>query len=140
MNNSFSSENSGKNKNGNIMIQRYQVNFQGKGGKSCHRYFFVQDISHPVKVTGLVYSKPLNFHTYPSCHCILRFLVFKCSLLPPPTSSLSSKIPRTHSRSEVAQLCPTLCDLMDCSLPGSSVHGIFQARILEWVVISFSTF
>ena len=36
---------------------------------------------------------------------------------------------------EVDQLCPTLCDPMDCSLPGSSVHGILQARILEWVVI-----
>ena len=36
------------------------------------------------------------------------------------------------------QLCPTLCDPMDCSLPGSSVHGIFQARILEWVAISYS--
>ena len=35
--------------------------------------------------------------------------------------------------SSVAQSCPTLCDLMDCSLPGSSVHGILQARILEWV-------
>ena len=40
--------------------------------------------------------------------------------------------------SEVTQLCPTLCDPMDCSLPGSSVHGIFQARGLEWVAISFS--
>ena len=40
--------------------------------------------------------------------------------------------------SEVAQSCPTLCDPMDCSLPGSSVHGIFQARELEWVAISFS--
>ena len=40
--------------------------------------------------------------------------------------------------SEVAQSCPTLCDPMDCSLPGSSIHGIFQARILEWVAISFS--
>ena len=40
--------------------------------------------------------------------------------------------------SEVAQLCPTLCDPMDCSPPGSSIHGIFQARILEWVAISFS--
>ena len=40
--------------------------------------------------------------------------------------------------SEVAQLCPTLCDPMDCSLPGSSVPGIFQARMLEWVAISFS--
>ena len=36
----------------------------------------------------------------------------------------------------VIQSCPTLCDLMDCSLPGSSVHGILQARILEWVAIS----
>ena len=40
--------------------------------------------------------------------------------------------------SEVAQLCPTLSDPMDCSLPGSSVHGIFQARVLEWVAIAFS--
>ena len=35
-------------------------------------------------------------------------------------------------------MCPTLCDRMDCSLPDSSVHGIFQARIVEWVAISFS--
>ena len=41
------------------------------------------------------------------------------------------------SESEVAQLCPTLCDPMDCSLAGSSIHGIFQARILEWVAVSF---
>ena len=40
--------------------------------------------------------------------------------------------------SEVAQSCPTLCDPVDCSIPGSSVHGILQARILEWVTISFS--
>ena len=40
------------------------------------------------------------------------------------------------SESEVAQLCPTLSDLMDCSLPGSSVHGIFQARVLEWGAFS----
>ena len=40
--------------------------------------------------------------------------------------------------SEVAQSCPTLCDPMDCSLPGSSVHGIFQARVLEWVAYPFS--
>ena len=40
--------------------------------------------------------------------------------------------------SEVAQSCRTLCDPMDCSLPGSSVHGIFQARVLEWAAISFA--
>ena len=39
----------------------------------------------------------------------------------------------------VAQSCPTLCNPVDCNPPGSSVHGIFQARILEWVVSSFST-
>ena len=44
----------------------------------------------------------------------------------------------SESESEVAQSCPTLCDLVDCSLPGSSVHEILQARILEWVAISFS--
>ena len=42
------------------------------------------------------------------------------------------------SESEVAQSCPTLSDPMDCSLPGSSVHGIFQARVLEWGAIAFS--
>ena len=40
--------------------------------------------------------------------------------------------------SEVAQLCLTLCDRIDCSVPGSSVHGIFQAIVLEWIAISFS--
>ena len=40
--------------------------------------------------------------------------------------------------SEVTRSCPTLCDPMDCSLPGSSLHGILQARVLEWVAISFS--
>ena len=40
--------------------------------------------------------------------------------------------------SEVTQLCPTLSDPMDCSPPGSSVHGIFQARVLEWGAIAFS--
>ena len=40
---------------------------------------------------------------------------------------------KVKSESEVAQSCLTLCNLMDCSPPGSSVHGIFQARVLEWV-------
>ena len=45
---------------------------------------------------------------------------------------------RVKSESEVAQSCPTLSDPMDCSLPGSSIHGIFQARVLEWGAIAFS--
>ena len=46
---------------------------------------------------------------------------------------------KVKSEGKVAQLCPTLSDPMDCSLPGSSVHGIFQARVLEWGAIAFST-
>ena len=44
----------------------------------------------------------------------------------------------SESESEFAQSCPTLCDPMDCSLSGSSVHEIPQARILEWVAMPFS--
>ena len=53
------------------------------------------------------------------CHFLLQFMKVK-------------------SESEVVQSCPTLSDPMDCSLPGSSVHGICQARVLEWVAIAFS--
>ena len=45
---------------------------------------------------------------------------------------------KMKSESEVAQLCPTLHDPMDCSLPGSSIHGISQARVLDWVAIALS--
>ena len=53
------------------------------------------------------------------CHCLLQYMKVK-------------------SESEAAQSCLTLCDPMDCSLPGSCVHGIFQARVLEWDAIAFS--
>ena len=46
---------------------------------------------------------------------------------------------KVKSESEVAQSCPTLLDPLNCSLPGSSAHGIFQARVLEWGAIAFST-
>ena len=52
-----------------------------------------------------------------------------------PYVGLSNK---AKSDSEVAQSCPTLCNPMDCSPPGFSIHGIFQARTLEWVAIAFS--
>ena len=45
---------------------------------------------------------------------------------------------KVKSESEVAQSCPTLSDPMDCNLPGSSIHAIFQARVLEWGAIAFS--
>ena len=45
---------------------------------------------------------------------------------------------KVKSESEIAQSCPTLSDPMDCSLTGTSIHGIFQARVLEWGAIAFS--
>ena len=45
---------------------------------------------------------------------------------------------KVKSESEATQSYPTLSDPLDCSLPGSSIHGIFQARVLEWVAIAFS--
>ena len=53
-------------------------------------------------------------------------------------SGLPFPSPMHESESEVAQLCLTLSNPMDCSLPGSSIHGIFQARVLEWGAIAFS--
>ena len=54
------------------------------------------------------------------CHCLLQ-----CR--------------KVKSESEVTQSCPTFSDPVDCSLPGSSIHGIFQARVLEWGAIAFSS-
>ena len=56
----------------------------------------------------------------------------------PPLFPYFAHYTQVKSESEVAQSCPTLSDPMDCSPPGSSVHGILQARILEWFAISFS--
>ena len=49
-----------------------------------------------------------------------------------------SSMHKVKSESEVAQACPTLSDPMDCSPPGSSIHGIFQARVLEWGAIALA--
>ena len=49
-------------------------------------------------------------------------------------------MPESEKKIEVAQSCLTLSDPMDCSLPGSSIHGLFQARVLEWGAIAFSKF
>ena len=51
---------------------------------------------------------------------------------------IKEELPKSVQYSSVAQSCPTLCSPIDCSLPGSSISGIFQARVLEWVAISFS--
>ena len=78
----------------------------------------------PGKNTGVGCHTLLQgiFLTERSNLCLLHFRHILYSL-----SHLGSSL-----KSEVAQSCPTLCDPIDCSLPGSSVHGIFQARVLEW--------
>ena len=60
------------------------------------------------------------------------------TLMAESEEELKSLLMKVKSESEVAQSCLTLCDPMDCSLPGSSIHGIFQARVLEWGAIAFS--
>ena len=97
------------------------------------------------------WEKGTNFHALSKCHSS------RLSIHQPGTCSPTWKLPKPSAsgflwqlhyafmsdhiiivNSEVAQLCPTLCDPMDCSLPGSSVHGIFQAIVLEWIATSFS--
>ena len=60
------------------------------------------------------------------------------TLMAQSEEELKSILMKVKSECEVAQSCPTLNDPMDCSLPGSSTHGIFQARILEWVAMPSS--
>ena len=60
------------------------------------------------------------------------------TLLAESEEELKILLMKVKSESEVVQSCLTLCDPMDCSLPGSSVRGIFQARVLEWDAIAFS--
>ena len=90
----------------------------------------------------------LVFHIFPfslrqqnkssldSCTEVQAFL--RAGILPQLIFAKNTCCMKVKSESEVAQSCPTLCDPMDCSLPGSSLHGILQARVLEWVAISFS--
>ena len=51
----------------------------------------------------------------------------------------SQEVPESEKEGKAAPSCPTVRDPMDCSLPGSPVHGIFQARVLEWGAIAFSS-
>ena len=114
------------------------LNFMRSSGKTC--YFLPS------------YLVSCCFRCFKSLCYLLMFLTWgNNNLLHKPFSVFQLKwssfcgscdtlslCPESESENEVAQSCPTLCDPMACSLPGFSVHGIFQARILEWVTISFS--
>ena len=78
-----------------------------------------------VYVFGRLVLLPMKTHTY----FWFRMSSNKNTHPPPPKEVKSLR---------KVKLCPTLCDSIDCSLPGFSIHGIFQARVPEWVAISFS--
>ena len=98
-----------------------------------------------ILVFGMLSFKPAFYsHLSPSSSDSLGFLggsygkESACNVGDPGSIPGLGRFPWEEVKwSEVAQLCPTLCNPMDCSPPASSVHGIFQARILEWVAISF---
>ena len=113
---------------GNIeqMIQRHsQVHLEPlKGCCCCSVTSIVSDSVRPHRWEPTRLPFPWDSpgkNTGVGCHFLLQLMKVK-------------------SESEVAQLCPTLCDPMDCSLPGFSIHGIFQARVLEWGAIAFCNF
>ena len=95
-------------------------------------------------------TERLHFHFSLSCIGERNGNPLQCSCLENPRDGEPDGLPSMGSHRvkqlssgssmlfSVAKLCQTLCNPMDCSLPGSSVHGIFQARILEWVAISSS--
>ena len=87
-------------------------------------------VSDPQRPHGLQPSRLLHPWDFPGksigvgCHCVGCYFLLQCR--------------KVKSEIEVAQSCLTRSDPMNCSLPGSSVHGIFQARVLEWVATAFS--
>ena len=90
------------------------------------------------------HSPLLSYHIFPADSGQLKYrTVLFIFVTVSPSSMIGTQLRFAclsfrESEGEVTQLCPTLWDLMDCSLPGSTVHGILQARVLEWVAISFS--
>ena len=91
----------------------------------------------PQKLVTIWFSNPTPSHVSRQSYNSKRYM--QDSKESVHTSCRCDRKPScSHSESEVPQSCPTLWDPMDCSPPGSFVHGILHARILEWVAISFS--
>ena len=89
--------------------------------------FFIVQLSHPYMTTG----KTIALTRWTFVGKVMSLLFNMLSRL------LITFLPRSSEVSEVVQLCLTLCNPMDYSLPGSSLHWIFQAIILEWIAVSF---
>ena len=110
-------------------------------GQFIFRYFLdLAYISQDLQAPSYVVSTNYRVLIYCTCHFQGGSLCFSFFYL--LVSSVSNFLPdargRQQQKSRVTQSCPTLCDPMDCSPPSSSVHGILQARILEWVAMPSS--
>ena len=102
-------------------------NSRNSTSEVCKRRFHGKEQLTPLPIPqparGCPERMPLPTYS-PTKVCLVKAMVFPIVMY--------------RCEGEVAQPCPTLCDPVDCSLPGFSIHGILQARILEWVTISFS--
>ena len=106
----------------------------------------VPEVSEVILISLILFSSLLHlfppFYLPPHLSALL-YQLFYCQFLPECFYSVIAlfiidQLFFISSENEVAQSCLILCDPMDCSLSGSSVHGIFQAIVLEWIAISFS--
>ena len=104
-------------------------------GSSFHGIFQARILEWIAIPFSRASSQPRN-QTQISCIASKFFNVWAVREAPDPLGSYLKLVKK--SENEVAQSCPILRDPMDCSLQGSSIHGIFHARIMEWVAISFS--
>jgi len=128
-----------------LELQTHKSIFCSTSSLRCHQNKIKRHIKHK-----MFYTELLMF-SYKLVHFSVLLIFIKGSSSPPDSGSqpqkscrwmplsLTSHIwPNKVKSNQVTQSCLTLCISMDYSLPGSSVHGIFQARVLEWVAISFS--
>ena len=127
-----------------ILLCRYCIilhHCKKKGGYSMSRYFERERPHSHNFYCSIIIIIVFNFFLCKICK--LNFLIARvCTYRKILSTYIIQYCPQfqgpTESESEVTQSCLTLCNPVDCSLPGSSIHGILQARILEWVAISFS--
>ena len=146
-------------KNYNHKNKHIYIHKPWKGWAHCDTWQVFKE-SEQEEREGSSHEKELMHPAQPPKACVLLLLLLSCfscvqlcatpemaAHQAPPSQGFSRQehwrglpfpSPMHESESEVAQSCPTLSDPMDCSLPGSSVHGSFQARVLEWVAIAFS--